>query len=109
MSAGGFDREAALRRLGGREKTLDSLIELFVEECPKLLERMRTAIAAKDHERLARAAHTLKGSASIFGCEQLVTASLALEQIAKREELDSAPDAYRSVIERAEQVLGEIR
>ncbi len=56
---------------GGDSVFLGELIAIFLRETPLLLETMRSAVAQEDASVLARAAHTLKGSASHFGAVQV--------------------------------------
>ena len=60
-----IDREQALG-YAGDAATLGELVAIFREECPKLLNAMRDAIAQSDAEALAMASHTLKGSTGVL-------------------------------------------
>jgi HPt (histidine-containing phosphotransfer) domain-containing protein len=61
------------------ENLLLRLIDVFLENTPKLIAAARSAIERKDADAAARAAHTLKGSCSNFGAERLMKAAGALE------------------------------
>ena len=76
---------------------LVKLINLFLENSPKVLVQARTALAANSSPQLARAAHSLKGSCSNFGAERMRTACLRLEEFANR-----------GVLEGAEELLAEV-
>ena len=73
--------EAVLVRL--REITPDAeglaflteLLDLFAEETPKLLVRMREAMEAGDAPALRVAAHSLKGTCANLGLRTWVTAA----------------------------------
>ncbi|HEY2105245.1 MAG TPA: Hpt domain-containing protein [Candidatus Binataceae bacterium] len=72
----------ALARLRGhfdaRESTLFSeLIALFINELPRRLSAIRTAIARADAGAIAAAAHVLRGSSMVVGA--LAMAELGLE------------------------------
>jgi signal transduction histidine kinase/DNA-binding response OmpR family regulator len=77
----GLDRREALERAGGDPQVLQEVVRLFLADCPRLLGEMHEAAAAGDAARLRRAAHTLKGSLSVFG------SSAAWEQAAQVEAL----------------------
>ena len=49
---------------------LRELVELFRVECPKQMAEIRRQQAAGDLPGLARAAHTLKGSVSMFAAQK---------------------------------------
>ena len=61
-----FDRKAALARVDGDESLLADLARLFLEEGPKMLVAIQTAVFEKDAARLERAAHSIKGTVSTF-------------------------------------------
>jgi signal transduction histidine kinase/CheY-like chemotaxis protein/HPt (histidine-containing phosphotransfer) domain-containing protein len=63
----GWDRTAALHRVGGDEALLNELIGVFFEEYPELAWRLREALARGDMASLREPAHTLKGSLSYLG------------------------------------------
>ncbi len=56
------------------------LAHVFVEDQTTQIERMRTAWADLDRASVARRAHSLKGSARLFGAERLTELAAELEQ-----------------------------
>ena len=72
-----FEWDAALESVGGDEAMLRELAELFFVECPKLMQQIREHIAGAAGPELRRAAHTLKGSAHVFGAEGAAEAAFA--------------------------------
>jgi CheY-like chemotaxis protein len=78
-----FDKEEALKRVGGSEAILNELVELFRVECPNQLKDIRQQHEAGDLPALARAAHTLKGSVSIFAADPAYQAALRIERMAR--------------------------
>ncbi|WP_435022670.1 response regulator (plasmid) [Tundrisphaera sp. TA3] len=74
-----YDRAAALERTGGDEALLREIIGLFIDDCPRLLEEIESAIESDNPARLRRAAHTLKGTAGHFGAEDIVDVAARLE------------------------------
>jgi HPt (histidine-containing phosphotransfer) domain-containing protein len=56
------------------------LAHVFVEDQTTQIERMRTAWADLDRATVARRAHSLKGSARLFGAERLTELAAELEQ-----------------------------
>ena len=93
----GFDRQEALERVGGDEELLKEIAELFVEDAPELIEKLRGAVAAGDAAGVETAAHSLKGSVANFGAEEAVAAALRLEQMGREGQLDGAPDAMENL------------
>ena len=78
-----FEWDAALENVGGDEAMLRELAEMFFAECPKLMQQIREHIVSADGPELRRAAHTLKGSAHVFGAEEVAAAAHRLEEIGR--------------------------
>ena len=74
----------ALRSLqtGGDGDILTELIEVFLENTPRVLARARAALQRASGHDLAQAAHALKGSCSNFGAREMQARCLALEALA---------------------------
>jgi HPt (histidine-containing phosphotransfer) domain-containing protein len=86
--------EAALReRVEGDAELLAEIVELFLEDSPRLMGEVRAAVAAGDAGALKRAAHTLKGAASNFGAAAVVAACLELEAMSRSGDLAAAVPA----------------
>jgi len=91
------DRAEALERTGGNVEVLGELVQLFFEECPALMDQIRSAIADRDKPLLRRAAHTLKGSVAVFGAEAAREAAWRLESIGREGDMDDAPEAWNAL------------
>ena len=89
----------ALERLGGDEDLLRELCQIFLEESPKLLHRLREAIAHADPEALMRAAHSLKGELGYLGAEGAARAARELEDMGHEKKLSRATEVF-SLLER---------
>ncbi|WP_447969454.1 response regulator [Nitrospira sp. M1] len=74
-----------LRTLGGEDDPnfLASVIEQFLEDIPRHLEDIRTAIEHHDADSLMKAAHAFKGSCRNVGAKPLADACFALEQVGR--------------------------
>ena len=81
----------------GEESILAKLIDVFVENTPRVIEEARKALAAGTSPQLARAAHTLKGSCSNFGAERMRAACQQLEEAARGGLLDKAPGLIKDI------------
>jgi HPt (histidine-containing phosphotransfer) domain-containing protein len=77
-----LDRDAALGRVGGDLDLLREIAVLFADECPRVLQDLRDALAQGDAPAIGRAAHGLKGSAANFGAVPAVDAAVRIEQSA---------------------------
>ena len=83
---------ANLRTIGGDDAAfVAEIVQMFREDTPPRLEELDACVASGDADRLAKVAHSLKGSASNFGAAHLRTLLVQLEAIAKSGHLAEAP------------------
>jgi HPt (histidine-containing phosphotransfer) domain-containing protein len=87
------DWDSALNSVGGKRDLLRDLVDIYLEEAPRLLRDARRAIDAADADALRIAAHTLKGSSRYFGRNRVEELAFHIEKIAARRETAGA-DAY---------------
>lgn len=84
---------AALDRVGGDEELLKEVAQLYLEECPTLVEQISDAVAGGNALALQRSAHTLKGSLSALGADASVQAALDLEMMGRNQTLQGSATA----------------
>ncbi len=82
-SSPGIDYEMLLGRVGGDRQLLAELVNIFLDECPKMLGQIQDAIRDGDGEALWKASHTLKGSVGNFAAPAAFEAALRLEKIGR--------------------------
>ncbi|HUE96665.1 MAG TPA: Hpt domain-containing protein, partial [Longimicrobiaceae bacterium] len=99
-----LDWQVALERIGGSQETLRELVEIFLEECPRMMSEVRSAIDAGSSEDLRRAAHTLRGSAALFVAGPTEEAARALERMGETGALDDAEHAWQRLEAEAERL-----
>ena len=104
-----FEWDAALERVGGDEAMLRDLAEMFFAECPKLMQQIREHIASADGPELRRAAHTLKGSAHVFGAAAAADAAHRLEEIGREEAFADAEEALALLEDEVARLLPALR
>jgi HPt (histidine-containing phosphotransfer) domain-containing protein len=78
-----FDEAALMERVEGDTELLREIVELFLEESPRLIADVQAAVTAADATALRRAAHTLKGAAANFGAAAVVAAAFELETMGR--------------------------
>jgi len=88
------DWQVAEDRIPGGQSAVFNIARLLVGECPRILQDIRAAITGEDAKRLQRGAHTLKGSADVFGARRVVTTALQLEERGRNNELDRAAETF---------------
>jgi Amt family ammonium transporter len=100
-----LDLEAAQSRIPGGLRSVKQMARLLVEECPKLLHEIREAFADGDAARLRRGAHTLKGSADVFGARRVVEAARRVELIGREGRLGGPAE---QAVEKLELEVGRL-
>lgn len=80
-----------LERLGGDEELARQLVELFIAECPRMMDTVRDSVRAGDAEQVRRAAHAFKGSVGNFTDGPPMTTAFELEQMGREGGVAGAP------------------
>jgi len=79
-----------LARLDGDPELALQLCAIFVDECPRILQRLRDALAGGSADDVRRAAHALKGSVSNFIDGGPTATAFELENIGRGGQLEGA-------------------
>lgn len=85
-----LNRDALLERIGGDMDFLKEITEVFVEDTPKLMTEIRSAICNGNPHALEYAAHSVKGSASNLGAERARVVAHQLELLGRTGDLQHA-------------------
>jgi histidine phosphotransfer protein HptB len=113
MTAQAIDRATfeGLKTTTGAEFAME-LVDTFLQEAPKMLGDMRTALAAKDADKFRRAAHSLKSNSNTFGALALgaIARELEVGGLARALASDAQPlDALAAEYSRVATALTELR
>jgi signal transduction histidine kinase/AmiR/NasT family two-component response regulator/HPt (histidine-containing phosphotransfer) domain-containing protein len=109
-AAADVDIRAQLDKMtGGNEKLARSLVQTLLKDAPKTLAQIEDAVRGKKAEKLASAAHLLKGSLSIFGAPQAVAAARNLQNMGRAGKLASAADELKDLQKAYEDLERELQ
>jgi len=100
-----LDESVALSRVGGDVELLREVIGLFLDDYPQSIELIRDAVRRGDQTSVERHAHSLKGSVSTFGAQEVFEAAFALEKQGRSGDLSNAAAG----LARLEQALNHLR
>jgi CheY-like chemotaxis protein len=92
-----LDSAALLEWFSGNRKLLRSIVKTFRDDCPRMMARIRSALAANDANLLADGAHALKGSVGNFGPTAALDTIRDMEKIARQGKLDGAWELYATL------------
>src|SRR5687767_4225334 len=76
-----------LKQISGAD-FITELIDAFLDDAPKMIGAMVTALATRDTESFRRNAHSLKSNASTFGATELAGLAKELEMMARENNLE---------------------
>jgi PAS domain S-box-containing protein len=106
-----IDTVTLLRRLNGNRELLTQVLQLFQTDCAKRMMELEAAAGSQDWTRLAREAHTLKGSLGTLCAGAAYTAALRLETLARNRSPDDLAASLKGLateIDRLRTVLAEL-
>ena len=86
------DMKDLLERLDGDLELLIEVVEISLEDGPRLLEDMRRAISRRDGHSLAVAAHQYKGVALNLSAEPAAGVAAQLEQVGRSSNFEGVED-----------------
>jgi CheY-like chemotaxis protein len=89
-----FDQEELLARVENDRELLRDLLAIFKEEFPRQLLALREAVEAGDGDRVATAAHTLRGMLSNLSATQAAATAARLEQMGRKKETLGFQEAF---------------
>jgi PAS domain S-box-containing protein len=91
------DRNEALARVGGDVGLLRELTDVFLRDCPRMIEEVIDGLCAGDALKVKRGAHSIKGAVAILGGKAVFEAALRLETIARLGDLSQAEAAWQAL------------
>jgi HPt (histidine-containing phosphotransfer) domain-containing protein len=105
MSSHLWNKAEALDRVGGDEELLQDLFKIFLEEFPKVIQKLQQAIADENPDEVMRAAHGIKGEVSYLSAQHAVDLARELEDMGHKKSLSGA----RDLVQGLERELGFIQ
>jgi len=103
------DFEAAQNNVPGDATLLQDLAEIFLEECPKLINDLQVGLSTSEAASVHRAAHTLKSSSRIIVAPTLTDVTAHIEQLAANKELNDVEECLPKLQAAADQACDAIR
>jgi HPt (histidine-containing phosphotransfer) domain-containing protein len=90
VTEGAFDKQAALKRLGGSVELLKDMFQFFLEDAPALLATLDSSLSQKNLDEAFRAAHSLKGLASNFDAHVVTRPAKQIEELLRNNDFAGA-------------------
>jgi protein-histidine pros-kinase len=108
-SVNSVNLDTLLAGFGGNGKLVQEVVDVFVEDAPAMISRLRDAAGVRDSVKLASAAHALKGAAGLFAEGRAYESARRLERLAKTGDLSAAGPALADVEADVSQLIAELR
>jgi CheY-like chemotaxis protein len=89
-----WDAAQTLERLGGDEKLLQAVVEIFLEDSPKQMNSLRRAIAERNAEGIETTSHNLKGELGYLGISAVSQKAGELEEMGREHNLQHTAGAF---------------
>src|SRR5262245_50565152 len=89
-------------KLMSGDEFINELIDTFLDDAPKMMHDINTALNANDADSFRRAAHSMKSNAATFGANQLADLAKELESLGRENNLSAVGDKL-NVLEAAVQ------
>lgn len=103
-----MDLDVALSYVDGDIQFLAELVELFLQDYPRLMGELRHSVQQDNHTDLERAAHTLKGRLAFFGFNRMRDKAFVLEMMGRERNSANADRALAELESAMEGILPEL-
>ncbi len=100
-----FNRRILLDRLAGDEALTESVVAVFLEDIPKQIAALKSAVWKGNMNEAGAQAHKIKGAAANVGGNALYEMALSMEEAGKRGDLDQ----LKVSMSQLERCFGELR
>jgi HPt (histidine-containing phosphotransfer) domain-containing protein len=76
-----IDWTEAIKQVDGDLEFLDEVLQDLIDEAITAVEDIEAGITSKEFEKIMKAAHRIKGSATYLGCEAIRISSFKIQQL----------------------------
>lgn len=97
MSRPSLNRDGLVELLDGNPDLIATIIDSFLDDCPRYMEAIRGAVEESDADVLKREAHGLKGAAGSIRAEPASDAAATLEEIGRSGDFTEAEAALETL------------
>ena len=97
-----------LKQMSGAD-FINELVDTFLDEAPKLIDELKSALLSNDTDTFRRAAHSLKSNGATFGAQQLSELAKQLEMLAKENKLGATGDRLEALRQAYEAAAAELK
>jgi two-component system sensor histidine kinase/response regulator len=103
------DRDTLLAGFGGRMDLLKHVVDVFLEDAPAIVARLKQALQDNNAVDVATAAHALKGSVGLFSQGDAYECARRLEQLGKSGDLTGGEAVHEELSASVSKLTTELR
>jgi PAS domain S-box-containing protein len=104
-----LNAEGLMRSFENDQHLFQELVEIFLNDSPKMLIALRDSLKSEDPEAFKRTAHSLKGMLRNFQAESAAETAFELERIGDRGKLDGADQIVDSLAGQLDDVARKLK
>ncbi len=104
-----FDKDEILKRFDGEKDFLAELVEIFVNDVPEQLSKIKEDVNNRNGNGLEKSAHKLKGAIANFEEKAAFETALQLEMMGKKNKLDGVEEAYDTLVKEIEYLVDALK
>ncbi len=104
-----FDKDEILKKFDGEKDFLAELVEIFVNDVPDQLSKIKEDVDNRNGNGLEKSAHKLKGAIANFGQKAAYEAALQLEVIGRENRLDEIEEACDTLTKEVENLVNALK
>jgi two-component system, sensor histidine kinase and response regulator len=104
-----IEETALLAAFGGERSILVQTAQVFLDDLPRMMDRLRRAIGAGDLKEVADAAHALKGAAGLFSQGDAFSLARKIEQLGHDGSAAGLDEAFPKLEAAAETLAADLR
>ncbi len=108
-AAGSVDRRSLLTAFGGRMDLLKHVVDVFLEDTPSILSRLKQALQDNNAADVTSAAHALKGSIGLFSQGEAYECARRLEQLGRSGDLTDGESVLKELLVSVSKLTTELR
>lgn len=97
-----FDQELALENVEGDSELLSELVNVFLEDLPRQMQHLQTAVENQDWNAIEREAHTLKSAAGVLGGQRVSALAADIETKCRRNEHEQINQLHSRIQDQVE-------
>jgi HPt (histidine-containing phosphotransfer) domain-containing protein len=101
--------EEAVKEMGGDESLLLDAAQTLLDDAPRLMSKVRSAVERGDPQALQSTSHLLKGSVRPFGAPRAFEFAFRLETMGRRRDLNAAAETLKELEQEMENLLEGLR